>query len=94
MFNWFDYCKQLVLLTNFIYTITTLCHLFLSLLSLLSACYVTRCVQTYVKCARQAASDELFNACKMLHKLCASSCSKHSIPEDFTILWSVQNIDQ
>ncbi|XP_053393962.1 uncharacterized protein LOC128555523 [Mercenaria mercenaria] len=39
------------------------------------SCYVGRCVQSFVTCARQAETDELFSACKMLHKMCASSCS-------------------
>lgn len=39
------------------------------------SCYVERCVQSFVTCARQAGTEELFSACKMLHKMCASSCS-------------------
>lgn len=39
------------------------------------SCYVERCVQSFVTCARQASSEELFSACKMLHKMCASTCS-------------------
>ncbi|XP_060556019.1 uncharacterized protein LOC132716712 [Ruditapes philippinarum] len=39
------------------------------------SCYVERCVQSFVTCARQAETEELFSACKMLHKMCASICS-------------------
>lgn len=49
-------------------------------------CYVDRCVQSYVTCARQAGTDELFSACKMLHKMCASSCSGRE-QTDFLRLW-------
>ncbi|XP_052774367.1 uncharacterized protein LOC128212975 [Mya arenaria] len=47
------------------------------------SCYVTKCVQSFVTCARQSGSEEVFGACKMLHKMCAGSCSKGSQLDDY-----------
>lgn len=58
------------------------------LLNFFSACYVDRCVQSFVSCARQASSEELFSACKMLHKMCASTCSSGN-QNDILRLWPI-----
>jgi len=51
-----------------------------------TACYVSKCVQSFVTCARQSGSEDVFGACKMLHKMCAASCSKGG-SDDFLSLW-------
>ncbi|KAL4236057.1 hypothetical protein ACF0H5_004443 [Mactra antiquata] len=38
-------------------------------------CYVEKCVVSFASCARQADSEELFSACKVLNNMCASSCA-------------------
>lgn len=51
------------------------------------ACYITKCVPPYVTCARQTTGSELFEACQILHKLCASSCS-NGAPEMEVLSWT------
>ncbi|KAH3695928.1 uncharacterized protein LOC127862006 [Dreissena polymorpha] len=46
------------------------------------SCYVNKCVQSFFTCSRQSVSEELFGACKMVHRMCAKSCSKGGMLDD------------
>lgn len=38
------------------------------------ACYVERCVPSFVTCSKNSETDEVFQACKVLHKMCSATC--------------------